>query len=247
MKKRLFNLFIFIFFTGNSFSQGFMITPPRLSFDGYRLLISYDLISKDISDEFYVWIEIQNKNGELLNVKALSGDVGEYVASGNSKRISWIPEKDNVFLNEEVTVEVKAEKYTKSFNRGSVILLSTALPGLGQTKISKGKPWWLMGVAAYGAMAGGIIVRNSSLATYDSYNAELDNPAVRADLYDKYNKQAGISNAMFISGTIVWVVNIIWTGLAPNPYQPLKHIKVSMNQLTYPASGEVFLALKFNF
>ena len=69
------------------------------------------------------------------------------------------------------------------------------MPGLGQTKISKGKPYWLTGVAAYGALAGGFIVHQSYLKTYDSYRVEED-PLKRKDLFDKTQKQMNISRCI---------------------------------------------------
>jgi len=247
MKPRFINFFIFILITGNSYAQGFLITPPRLTFDGYRLLISYDLISKDPSDIFFIWVEMLNKNGESLNIKALSGDVGEKISSGKSKRISWIPEKDNIFLNEEVTVEVKAEKYNKSYNKVAAMLMSAAVPGLGQTRISKGKPWWLTGVAAYGAAVGGIVMHKSSMAAFDSYNAEKEDPVVRAELYDQYTKKANISNAFLISGAVVWITNIIWVAGAPNPYQPIQRIALSVNRSPEIGQSTAMLTLRINF
>ena len=79
---------------------------------------------------------MEKKNGELIKMKGISGDAGDKIKAGKNKQITWVPEKDSVFLNEVVYVEVKAEKYVKSFNKGSMMLLSTAFPGLGQTKIS---------------------------------------------------------------------------------------------------------------
>ena len=144
---KLFLIIIFLLLSWKSFSQGFRITPPKLEFDGNKLLISYDVINGNQSDQFYVWVEISKKSGEQIRMHSLSGDVGDIKAGGN-KKITWTPANDSVFLNEMVFIEVKAEKYVKSFKKGSMMLLSTVLPGLGQTKISNGKPWWLTGIVS---------------------------------------------------------------------------------------------------
>ena len=142
MNKKSFILFlIFLFLVIKSFSQDFQITQPKLDYDGNQLSILYDLITRKSSDKFYVRIEIENANGLAIQAKTLSGDVGENVTPGNNKKIVWIPEQDSVYLNEDVIVEIKAEKYIKSFNKGSMMLYSTVFPGWGQTKISKGKPF----------------------------------------------------------------------------------------------------------
>ncbi len=247
MKKHKIYLIIFLlFFSLNSFTQGFLISSMELKFDGNQLHISYDVINKNQSDQFYVWVEIEKKNGESISVNALSGDVGEKIKSGTNKHITWIPGNDSVFLDEEVFVEVKAERYVKLFNKGSAMLMSTALPGLGQTKISNGKPWWLTGVAAYGALAGGFIIHKKYLNTYDSYRIEED-AVVRSDLLNQAQQQMNISSAMIISGAAIWAANIFWVALTPNRYQPLQNLKLSLDQSQGPFKESTLLTLRVNF
>jgi len=175
-----------------SLSQGFQISSPKLEFDGNQLVISYNIVDKNQADQFYVWVEVEKKNGEAVKTKSFSGDIGDKVKAGTGKKITWFPDLDSIFLNEEVMVEIKAEKYEKSFDKGKMILLSTAVPGLGQSRISKGKPWWLTGVAAYGALAGGLIFHQQYLKTYDKYKVEED-PLTRKNLFDKTQQQMNIS------------------------------------------------------
>jgi hypothetical protein len=242
MKKQKLFLFLIIFFIGfRVFSQDFKIPPPRLDFDGKKLLVSYDVISSKHSDKFYVWMEIQKKNGEVLKVNSISGDVGDTKA-GKNKLVTWVPENDSVFLNEMVEVELKAEKYEKSFNKGSMTLLSIAVPGLGQTKISNGKPYWLTGVAAYGALAGGLILRSNYLETYDEYLIEED-PKKRSELYDQTQKQMNLSSALFVTSAAIWTANLIWIGLTPNRYLPLKHAIITLEPSYLPASGTNILTM----
>jgi len=71
-------------------------------------MISYDLASNSQKDLFYVWVEIEKNNGEA----------GEFIRPGSRKNITWVPGSDNIFLNEEIFVEVKAERYVPAFNKG---------------------------------------------------------------------------------------------------------------------------------
>jgi hypothetical protein len=244
-KQKLFLILISLFAVFRVYSQDFQIAPPRLEFDGKKLAISYDVISNRQSDLFYVWVEIQKKNGELLAMNSLSGDIGD-TKTGKNKLITWVPANDSVFLNEMVDVELKAEKYEKSFNKGSMTLLSIAFPGLGQTKISKGKPYWLTGVAAYGTLAGGIIVRSNYLKTYDEYLIEED-PSKRSELFDQTQKQMNLSSALFVTSAAIWTANLFWVALTPNRYQPLKHAKITLAPSTLPASGTNMLTMRVNF
>jgi hypothetical protein len=226
-------------------SQDFSIPPPRLEFDGKKMLVSYDVISSKQSDQFYVWLEIQKKNGEALKMNSISGDIGDTKA-GRNKLITWVPENDSVFLNEMVDVELKAEKYVRSYNKGSMTMLSILMPGLGQTKISKGKPYWLTGVAAYGTLAGGLITRSNYLKTYDEYQIEED-PVKRSELFDQTQKQMNMSGALFVTSAAIWTANLFWVAMTPNRYQPLKHAKITLAPSSHPARGTNMLTMQVNF
>jgi hypothetical protein len=247
-KPRLLIYLIFLIISSKSFSQNFLITDPKLQFDtvSLKLSISYDIINKDHADIFYIWVEIRNKSGVAFKVKAFNGDIGDSIKPGKDKKIFWIPEEDGIYINEDVTVELKGEKYVKTFNKGSMILLSTAVPGLGQTKISKGKPWWLVSIPAYGALAGGIIMNKKYQDTYDAYLNETGS-VERADLYDKSQQQKILSSTLFISAATLWVANIVWVAATPNRYKPLQHTKLSINSVPLNKNRVTLLSIKVDF
>lgn len=246
-RLRLLLILAFIFASANTFSQGFQISPPRLDFDGRQLLISYDVINSNQADQFYVWVEIEKKNGDKIKMKAISGEVGDKIKVGMNKKIYWTPERDSVFLDEDVTVEVKAEKYTKSFNKSSMVLMSSVMPGLGQTKISKGKPWWITGVLAYGTLAGGFISYQNYVSTYDSYNKETVG-AKRAEFLAQAQKQKNISTALIATGATLWIGNLIWVSAIPNKYQPLKNnVKLSLEKVPGSNDGTTLLSMHITF
>jgi hypothetical protein len=128
-----------------------------------------------------------------------------------------------------------------------MILLSTVLPGWGQSKISKDKPWWLIGIATYGAAGGGYLFHQKYLKYYDSYKDETD-PVQRATLSDHAQKSLNISNGLIISAASVWALNILWVVITPNEYLPLEHVKLSLNpSFSHEAGNHVMFSLKLNF
>jgi hypothetical protein len=245
-KQRLFLFLFFLFLVGKSSSQGFLLTKPRLVINGNQLLIFYDIITKNSADKFYIWVEMEKANGDKILAKAFSGDVGGSVKAGNSKKIIWASEQDSIYINEEVFVEVKAEKYIKSLSKGSMMFKSTVFPGWGQTNISKGKPWWLTGIVAYGTLAGGYLFHKSYLKSYDSYKIEKD-LIKRADLLEQTQKQHNISTVMIYSAASAWVVNVLWVAFTPNRYQPLQHVEFSLNSSPGPYNGGLLLSLRLDF
>ena len=88
-KSKLFLLIILILLEGKSFSQGVVITQPKLEVDGDKLLISYDIITENPSDQFFIWLEIGKANGEKIHPRSLSGDIGSNIKPGNKKETIW--------------------------------------------------------------------------------------------------------------------------------------------------------------
>lgn len=248
MKKlRLLLNLIFLIIWSKSFSQNFIITAPSAEYDGYKVVITYNLINENPNDLFFTRVEITKKNGTPVLAKSLKGDVGDKIKPGNNKTVIWIPTDDAIFLDDTVFVEILGEKYERSFNKGSMLLISTALPGLGQTKISKGKPWWLTGVVAYGTLAGGFVFYNNYLKTYDSYKKELNDIARRSELIDKATKEKNISTALFITAASVWAGNIIWVAVTPNRTKPLKLKRLSLYAVPGNQNMITMLSLKITF
>ncbi len=245
-EKQILILCSILFISLRLSSQGFLITAPKLEFENNLLHISYDLVSTSQHDQFYVWVEITDQNDNYFKIKALSGDQGEKITTGSGKKIVWSPEKDSIFLNEMIFVEIKAEKYVKSFNKVEAFVLSAVLPGLGQSKISKGKPWWITGVATYGVIATGIIVHKKYINTYESYRIEED-PYKRTDLLNSSQQQLRLSSTLIISGIACYATNLIWISIKPNKFKPLKYSNLTLNKSVGQYYNPTLLSLEINF
>ncbi len=230
----------------NGYSQDIQITKPVLEFDGDQLLISYDFIGENQTDLFYVWVEMEKMNGDPIEIRKPSGDVGNNIKSGKNRKIRWIPDNDSVLLNEVVFVRVKAEKYIKASNKADMILLSAAFPGWGQTRISNGKPWWLAGVASYGSLVGGLIVYQIYLKTYSDYNSATT-AIQRTELLARSQKQYSSANVLLISGAALWALNLIWAAATPVKFKPLQYVKLSLIQSTSSYIPVPAFTLSLNF
>jgi len=247
MKKRISFLFLlFLFIVFKSSSQDFQITQLRLEFINNQLVITYNIDSKNAPAKFQISIHIKRQNGESINPKEITGDIGENIKSGNTRRITWDMGKDSIYLDEDISVKLTGDIIAESFTKGSLILMSTALPGLGQTKMT-GQPWWLGGVAAYGALAGGIIFYNKCYDTSVLFNDPLTPQDEKADLENKGNKEFLISRIFSVTAASIWVANIIWVAVAPNYRQPMKHAKLYIKPVTIPDYQGAMLSLRVDF
>ncbi len=244
-KHKLFLIIIFLLFCLKLSSQNFLITEPKLQFDGHKLSITYDLITKGKSDLFSIWVEIRDQDGDPIRAYSYRGEFGDSIKPGNNKIITWVPEEDAFFLDEDVTVELKGELYERSFNKGTMVALSAVVPGLGQTKI-KEKPWWLASIPAYGALAGGVIYNMKFADTYDAYHKTLDG-IERDDLWAKAQQERNISGALFIGAAVVGAANLVWIAATPNKYKPLQHAKVSINSVPFDHDRITYVSIKVDF
>ena len=247
MRKPGIILLLILTINSYSFSQNFLLTEPKLEFDGYKLIITYDLVAKSKSDFYYVWVELRDQDGDPIRAYAIRGELGDSIKAGNNKVITWAPEEDAIFLNEDVTVEIKGEMFEKEFSKGKMIALSTVVPGLGQTKVKEGKPWWLTSIPAYGALAGGLIYYSKYNKTYDTYLHTTDDPVERADLLQQSQKENNIAGALLISSGVIWVANIIWIAATPNNYRPMQHARISFNSMPNEKGSFTWLTLKVDF
>lgn len=245
-ERKLILLTLFFFFSKTANTQTTAIGTPKLDFDGSKLTITYDMIEANPSDQYYVWVLIQKKDGEVLKLNSITGDIGD-TKPGNGKVITWVPGNDSVFLNEEVTVEVQAEKYVKSYNKGSALVKSLLLPGLGQTKMSGGKPYWIMGLVSYGALAGGLVTYSAYKDSYNKYLSETEDPQKRADYLSESEKKATMAGAMFVTAAAIWTANLIWVAATPNKYQPLKYKPITLSPSADLKNGAALMTFRYNF
>ena len=229
-----------------SFCQDFTISLQLTRFDGHQLFVQYDLVNKDPSDVFHVWLEITRRNDIPVTATAVKGEVGGNIRPGINKKITWVPADDAIFLDEEVSVELIAEKYEKSFNKGSMLLLSAVVPGSGLTRISQGKPWWLAGLTTYGTLTGGFVCHSSYKKSYEAYKSETD-PVERADLFDISQKNKNLSNAFFISAAALWLGNMVWVAAKPNHYKPFQYSGLSVYSSPAGKGRAALLSYKINF
>ena len=247
MKKRISFLFLlFLFIVFKSSSQDFQITQLRLEFINNQLVITYNIDSKNAPAKFQISIQIKRQNGESINPKEITGDIGENIKSGNTRRITWDMGKDSIYLDEDISVKLTGDIIAESYSKGTLMLMSTVFPGWGQTKMT-GKSWWLGGVAAYGALAGGIIFYNKCYDTSVLFNDPLTPQDEKADLENKGNKEFLISRIFSVTAASIWVANIIWVAVAPNYRQPMKHAKLYIKPVTIPDYQGAMLSLRVDF
>lgn len=236
------------------------ISNIKLEFNEGTLNIQYDILHSDPEDIFKVWLVISNSKGKEIKAQAFEGDIGERINGGGNKSITWYPDKDNVYLDEEISVLVKAMKEpgiseespektgkTATYSTGNILLTSTVLPGWGLSKIHK-KPYWILGIVSYGLIAGSVYLNQEAADYYDEYLRTFDVTAeendemyYKATDYDMYSKVCVYTCAGIWAGNIIWAVlknrSLKQYSFRRDDYRIAPHLQINHNaamlSLTY--------------
>lgn len=92
------------------FATAQSIENVKTTFDGERILITYDLNNSDLTQKFNVALySSHNKYG--FPIQSLAGDAGENVLPGKGKRVSWEVRKElPTDFDADIFIKVKAAK-----------------------------------------------------------------------------------------------------------------------------------------
>jgi len=138
----------------------------------------------------------------------------------------------------------------KSFNRAGIIAQSALFPGLGLSRINPGKPHWIKGVAAYGCIAGSIVLNRMAVTSYNSYKEPTSLNDVDKD-YNKAVTQDVVSEVLIYAAIGIWVTDMVWTILGTSD---LKMNQASGNSKGFsigtnvePVSRVPLIALRYKF
>jgi len=245
-----------------------LVTNVDFYVEGDNLIITYDIEKSKTSESFVVSVSVTTKSGNKINAYSLTGDVGKGVAGGNYKRITWDLVKDNVYLDDEIQVEVllQSEKdakagvvetetkpkttspqTAKSVSVGGAMFKSLIFPGWGNRYVKDGGAYWLMGVLAYGAVGGAVYFNNQAYNAYEDYKVTED-ATERDQFYKDAEDFQGNQKALMFTAAAIWTVDLIWTGIqAGNANKKAKNSKMSMGYYYNPVVKKPMISLSYRF
>ncbi len=217
--------------------------------EGETLVITYDLSKGSSGGIFKVSVRITTTTGKNIPAFSLTGDIGAGVASGKAKRIIWDLKKDNAFLDDEILVEVTAysEKDGQQVNVGRALLRSLLLPGLGNSYVKGGGAYWLIGVVAYGTLAGSVAYNNMAYNAYEDYKNAANASDRDTFFKDAENFKQTQTNLAIAAGAI-WAADLIWTGIqAGSANKKAPGNKVSVGYYYDPVVHQPLLRFSYTF
>ncbi len=241
--------------------------------DGTNLIITYDIVKSRSNEMFQVWVHIYTKTGKKILPTALSGDVGNNIEGGLYKRIVWDMEADQIFLDEEISVDVYGQKETKKadvkaeeenkvdevkpvekykpkkegISVAGAMGLSLALPGLGRKVVNQTGSAWVLGVAGYACIGGAVFLNNSAYNNYENYKTATSTN-MRNDYYKKAKNYDLYSKVLVGTAAAIWVADLVFTAITAkkartNVYNSNLSFSVDYN----PVVNQPLIGLKYSF
>ncbi len=257
MKKKYFitaisAIFILLIFVGNGLYAQSNAKVENVDFfvEGETLVIKFDINKSKTGETFNVTMNIMTKAGKKINAFALTGDVGKGVYGGKMKRIVWDLTRDNVYIDDEITVEVLAqsEMQAKPVSVGGAMLRSLVFPGWGNTYVKDGGAYWLMGVFGYAAAGGVVFFNNKAYNSFEDYKAETDDAVKRDQLYTDAEDFQKKQKALMFGAAAIWAADLIWTGIqAGSANTKARNPKVSMGYFYNPVARQPMFSVSYKF
>ena len=215
--KRYFVIILLLASVGSySYSQkSASISQPILSFINDTLIIKYDIINCPEGALYEIWFEASDLKGERIEANSINGDIGKGIPCGKNKDIRWNFAPDSKLINNGLFITVKGIPLQNDIQKDQIskskyIVSSIALPGSGLSYVNNGKPYWLMGVAAYAGLATAVYFNSKAnfIKKYPEPYSDLNRQNELNDSYEQYKSYARVAA---ISTGIIWTVNLIWT------------------------------------
>lgn len=235
------------------YAQNVSIEISQLSIIDKHLEINYDFIKAKKNHRFEVSVEINNSNGEKINARTVSGDLGPNITIENNKKIIWDYNADGLVINEDVEVFVVAKQSTVSgtVSGAGCVFKSLLMPGLGMSSIEKGKPYWILGLIGYGTLGTAIYLNSSSNSNYNKYLNTID-VTESNNYFNKSQSQKDLSKAFAIGAIGTWSFSIIWTIIKVNQHnnsiaKNLNLRKFDIYSCVDPIGKKPLIGFKYNF
>jgi hypothetical protein len=140
-----------------------------------------------------------------------------------------------------------ASPVSGKYKRTSVLLQSVAFPGLGLTRY-KGGPHWIKGVAAYGCIAGSVLLNRSAVNTYSGIN-DLNDYDAKNELYQQAVQQDQVSEVLAYAAIAIWVSDLVWTfvGTSDLGRSASRQRKLRVQPVVDPQTHAPLLSFNYRF
>jgi hypothetical protein len=97
----------------------------------------------------------------------------------------------------------------RTFSRSGLVFRSLLYPGWGLSIVER-KPHWIKGLAAYGCVAGSVVLNRKAIETYGQID-NFEDYSSKDELYQKAVMQDNLSELLAYGAVGIWVADFVWT------------------------------------
>lgn len=183
-----------------------------------QLIVTYDISNAAPEERFQIGIKFITDKNNIIIPETVNGDIGYNIQGGKYKRVAWdvLKDRDNLNENLKAIVSINSISNTKFQNLGGGpgnMFFSVLIPGWGDYLVrkdqNKRKPFVLIPMFTYTALAWGGIAAGLSSVNYDNYHnattqEDMDN---YYELANDYHRRAGKA---FQTAFFVWGADVVW-------------------------------------
>lgn len=218
------------------------ISRPVLSVRDSLLHITYSIENSTPGTRYIIRVEITGQDGTIIEARHLSGDVGTGVIGGTSRQITWDYPKDLPGMRQALDVSVQIwgsrEEKARVYSSSALLLRSLVLPGWGPSTLDSGKPYWILGVAGYGAVIASVSLNQRSNSNYQLYLDETTGEQ-RDHYFQLQEKQKKGSKICAATAAGIWVSGLAWTYIKSRNTKQLENFDASMRFRSNPENSSV--------
>lgn len=110
------SIILLFLLSSHSYSQSIAeIENIAFSHEGTMMIITYDIVKAGTGETFNIGIIITSEAGYTIIPFSIYGDINKDVTSGINKKIIWDMEKDNIPLDEKISIDVFFQKKDPQF------------------------------------------------------------------------------------------------------------------------------------
>jgi len=213
-------------------------------YGGQQKVILWNMAADSISVSQNLYVEVVSKKLEAAPVPVPQSVISDSL-QGKVVEDSTVKSDDETIVADKEASSVKAVPYKKNN-----VLLSAIVPGWGLTRLSNGKPYWLIGVAGFGCIATSVYFNRKAVASYDNYKESFD-VNVYPDYFTEAEQQYLISNIFAYSAIAIWVIDLGVTVLRAKKVQKSLYTgnlsRVSIGSGYQGSTRTTFLTMNYRF
>ena len=209
MRKIFFITMILLLTIVSNAQKKVKVTITNVYVEDDKIFLDYDILNANKTDFFDITMLVSHTDGAAINANTVSGDIGKKISAGKNKTIQWDFVADNIFLDENINIQLRADPVIKTIadvGLNKLLIANTLLPGKAIFLLDNSKNYIYWSIAGYSAIAGAFATNRFAKSAYNQYMT-VTVYEDRENYYTK-SKNFGYASKFFtLTAVTIWATN----------------------------------------